>query len=170
MPKRAKPAKRPLKKYPMPTLLISGDAAAAAGITLWYKGKLVAHSVANGASFKTLWQVVAPMIAPYKDIPSNERLALVEEGFAQGTGTLGRRRGLMQAAFEVGGFERMEFPLVSTWHSYIFGGKRPPDTKVASVKYAVEVLGLPPTITDDIADSACMAKYFFDERVVYENS
>ncbi len=178
--KRAKPAaasdKKPLRKYQMPTLLISGDCGQNAGITLWLKGKCVAHSVANGSSFKALWQIVGPMIAPYKHVPNDERLGLVEEGFisfasVKGSLTLGRRRGLMQAAFEAGGFERIEYPLVATWQSHIFNHKRPPDTKEASMRYAIDVLGLPPTITDDVADAACMARYFLDERVTtHENS
>jgi Holliday junction resolvasome RuvABC endonuclease subunit len=161
--------KKAVKKRKAPRLLISGDAAAAAGLALFRDGKLVAHSPANGSSFITLRQIVDLMLTPHADIPSSERLAIIEDGFisfhsVKGSLTLGRRRGLMQAAFEANGFATTDYVPAASWQSFIFGGKRVEDTKASSLARAETEFGLT-GITDDVADALCMAVYYFAECV-----
>ncbi len=165
--KRAKKRAAPAKQRPTPRLLVVGDAAASAGISLWHDGKLVAHSVADGTSFRSLWQVVKPMLAPYDDIPQRDRVALIEEGFisfmsVKGSLTLGRRRGLMQAAFECAGFTRFEFPLAATWQSWAFNRTRPADTKAESIRLVEQHLGFTPE-SDDVADSINIARFYLSQ-------
>jgi len=91
----------------------------------------------------------------------------LEDGFFQygkqtfkGTLTLGRRRGLAQAAGEWCGIDKFTFIGPSTWQHGL-GWTRGQDTKVWSLNYVKTRYGLDIN-SHDTADSLALGTYFID--------
>lgn len=168
----SKPSKTKAKKIvpprSTPRLLLAIDPAKAAGAAVFYEGKLVATTVADGSSFRTLKESVSLIVSPFLQVPENERLCLLEQHFiafhsVKGSLTLGQRRGIAQSVGEALGFSSWEYVDAATWQSYIFNRKRVPDTKAASDAYVLARYGFTPA-TDDVSDAICLASYFLDEK------
>lgn len=143
-----------------PRLLLSVDPAAAAGLAVFYEGKLVAHGPADGSTWVGLVQALKPMLEPWQHVPAHERLTVIEESWSSGKGgqTLALRRGLAQAAAEALGFRDFIRVGASTWQSALFGSTKV-DTKAESQRYCEEQLGFIPVI-HDVADSAALGSYY----------
>ncbi len=156
---------KPLRQAPRLLLVI--DPAAAAGVALYVNGQLQGCAKADGSKWLTLAPVVAAMMRPYVHLPAHEKLCAIEDGFIsfhsiKGSLTLGRRRGIAQAAAEAAGITNFTFVGASTWQSKIFGG-RVEDTKVASIAHATCILDSAmidsTSISDDEADAICIGAY-----------
>jgi len=158
-------------KLPPPKLVLVIDPAAAAGVALFAEGKLVAHSPAKGDSFRSLMQVVSPLVEPYlAKYPESERICLLEQHWmsfrsVKGSLTLGQRRGIAQSAGEACGFNLWLYIGASTWQNGLFGG-RVPDTKAAAVKYVQDKYGFTPA-TDDVADAIAIGNYYLTNLVTW---
>ncbi len=158
---------KPLRQAPRLLLVI--DPAAAAGVALFVDGNLKAYAKADGSSWLTLAPVVSTLLHLHMPplVPPSERLCAIEDGFIsfhsiKGSLTLGRRRGIAQAAAEAAGITNFTFVGASTWQSKIFGG-RVEVTKVASIALASCVIDdsmlVSSHLTDDEADAICIGDY-----------
>ncbi len=157
---------KPLRQAPRLLLVI--DPAAAAGVALFVDGKLTAYAKADGSKWRTLAPVVTGLVSPYGDsILPHERLCAIEDGFIsfhsiKGSLTLGRRRGIAQAAAEAADITNFTFVGASTWQGKIFGG-RVEDTKASSIAVAsciIDAAMIPSAgLTDDEADAICIGDY-----------
>jgi Holliday junction resolvasome RuvABC endonuclease subunit len=150
------------KKIVLPRIILAIDPAKAAGFALYVDRKLIHYGAVDGSTWRTMAPVFATAVA---DLPADfERVCVVEDGFitrpfnAKGVLTLGRRRGLAQAAAEAAGFEKFEYIGPSTWQNTLFGPLKGRDTKDLSMAYAAGMGAL--GISHDEADAICLGAYY----------
>ncbi len=158
-----------------PIWLLSIDPAAAAGWCLFKDGKPRCWGEADGTTWRGLVTSMRPvrdaMFGDFSNGPSDgvlgTRECVIEDGFFQygkmtfkGTLTLGRRRGLAQAAGEDAGIDKFTFIGPSTWQNGL-GWTRGQDTKVWSKAY-VESRWQLGEMTHDVADAVALGSYFID--------
>ncbi len=175
--KSKRKSKHPVKGAPTrtPRLLLSLDPALAAGMALFIDGKLVAHAPADGSSFRSFLQVVAPHIKQYAEgIANDDRVVVMEQHWipkfgVNGSLTLGQRRGIAQSVGEAVGCTRWFYVPSSTWQSWAFGGKRVEDTKAASIERVTYKLHTSPA-TDDVADAINMGDYFLQQCCIHASN
>lgn len=141
-------------------VVLSVDPAAKAGASVFLDGELKGYTEFNGASF---WDSYEAMKGLLVDMPEDaEYICLTEEGFvgAPGAGslTLGRRRGLIQAAAEALGFQQIMFISPSSWQPKIIPGVVKGQTKVACQAYVKAKYGIEPG--PDVSDSIGIHDYF----------
>lgn len=110
------------------------------------------------------------MVQPYlAEVPEDQRVTVLEQHWmsfrsVKGSLTLGQRRGIAQSVGEALGFPRWEYVGASTWQSFVFGGKRVPDTKAAAMQFVRDTYHFEPA-TDDVADAVCLGHYFLSRGV-----
>lgn len=167
------------KKAPpqQPSWLLSIDPAAEAGWAIFYLGQLRACGACDGTKWKTLVAHIdeeARYALGQMQRGTESRECTIEDGFFQygkqtfkGTLTLGRRRGLAQAAGEALGFDKFTFIGPSTWQNGL-GWQRGQDTKVWSLARAKRLYPGPLTddITHDVADAINIGSYYLDSFLV----
>jgi hypothetical protein len=141
-------------------VVLSVDPAAKAGASVFLDGVLKGYKEFNGASFWTAYEALGDLL---KGMPEDaEYLCLTEEGFvgAPGAGslTLGRRRGLIQAAAEALGIQQIMFISPSSWQPKILGFVPKGQTKIASQAYVHAKYDISPG--PDVSDSICIHDYF----------
>lgn len=132
-----------------------------AGVALLVDGKLQWYRAANGSKFVTLRDAIR------EDLTGAE--CVIEDGWlarigAKGALTLGRRRGLAQAAAESWGVDarRVHFIHSSTWQNTLFGSHKArggQDTKDLSLQFVRDTYAVTPD-SHDIADAICLAHYW----------
>ena len=152
-----------------PVWLLSIDPAAAAGWCLFKDGKPICWGEADGATYKGLIRGLRPardLLYPIAG-DGKDRECVIEDGFFQygkqtfkGTLTLGRRRGLAQAAAESHDIDKFTFIGPSTWQNGL-GWTRGQDTKVWSKAY-VESRWQLGEMSHDVADAVALGSYFLD--------
>lgn len=155
MPK-AKASRQP------PDKLLSIDPAKDAGWAFFQAGKPVAWGAVDGSTWKSLNAALQPIAS----LAAGGEL-VCEDGFFQygkmtfkGTLTLGRRRGLAQAAAESIGIDKFTFIVPSTWQNGL-GWRKGIDTKVWSLNRAKACWGIT-DISHDTADALNLGAYFID--------
>jgi hypothetical protein len=159
MARKPKPLSQP------PVWLLSLDPAAAAGYCLFHESKPHAWGAADGSSWSTL---ITQLGLVQTCIASGGKVeGVIEEGFFQfgkqtfkGALTLGRRRGLAQAAAEWCGVHKFTYIVPSTWQNGL-GWRKGQDTKEWSVAYVKQRWGID-DITHDVADSIALGSYYID--------
>lgn len=162
--KRAKAPRQP------PVWLLSIDPAAAAGWCLFYEGTPKLWGAADGSTWKGLMNELYPvqtLLHASTLTPIKTRECVIEDGFFQygkqtfkGTLTLGRRRGLAQAAGEAVGIDKFTFIGPSTWQNGL-GWTRGQDTKVWSKAYVKSRWQLDEA-SHDVCDAIALGTYFID--------
>ncbi len=150
------------------SIILAIDPAKAAGWALFVDRKLVCYGAADGSMWHTL-------IAAMKGVTGwligrDSTACVIEDGFYSGPRnfrgvlTLGRRRGLAQAAAEFYGFRKFEFIGPQNrdgqvgWQTglgYVRGG----DSKAFSLGFAKAHYGLE-HISHDVADAICIGHYY----------
>jgi len=153
MGKRKKPPKR---------LVLAFDPGASAGIALYKDGTFVGSASVNGTSHRALMRAASNLIeaASGWDIPSESRLAVIEDGFGRGIGakTLDRRRGFCAAAAESCGIEEVRYVYPSTWHSRMFVATESAAMKSEAMAWCKQNLDSYPATHDEA--EACVLGYF----------
>lgn len=156
---------RKRKPAPVYRAVLGIDPAKSAGAALFVDGELVGYTPADGTTWKTLDAAIRAIITPaVASIPEAERLCVIEDGFlsgfgnAKGTLTLGRRRGLAQAAAESNGFHNFVFAPVPRWLIDVHGSIYKKDTKELSLARAKEVYGVEGQ-TDDTTDAVLLGEW-----------
>lgn len=160
MPKKTPPRQPPV-------WLLSIDPAAAAGWCLFYEGKPNLWGEADGTKWRTLKDSLVQAHARMWSSGDTKKECVIEDGFFQygkmtfkGTLTLGRRRGLAQAAGEAVGIDKFTFIGPSTWQNGL-GWTRGQDTKVWS-KAFVESRWQLGELSHDVADAVALGTYYLD--------
>ncbi len=150
-----------------PIWLLSIDPAAAAGWCLFKEGKPHSWGTADGSTWTGLMASMEAQWLPQILATTDARECVIEDGFFQygkmtfkGTLTLGRRRGLAQAAAEAHGIDKFTFIGPSTWQNGL-GWTRGQDTKVWSKAY-VESRWQLGEMSHDVADAVALGSYFID--------
>ena len=162
--------RKPKVRQP-PYFLLSIDPAAAAGWCLFAGGKPRLWGAVDGSTWRSLNAALQGAAAFMQEIslynPEVKRECVIEDGFFQygkqtfkGTLTLGRRRGLAQAAAESVGIDKFTFIGPSTWQNGL-GWTRGQDTKVWSKAY-VESRWQLGEMSHDVADAVALGSYFLD--------
>lgn len=161
------PKKKPLPQPPF--WLLSIDPAKEAGWCLFEMGKPLRWGTADGSTWKglvkELYEVQGLLHRTATSFESRE--CVIEDGFFQygkqtfkGTLTLGRRRGLAQAAAESVGIDKFTYIAPSTWQNGL-GWRRGIDTKTWSLSYVKARYGLD-NISHDTADAIALGAYHLD--------
>ncbi len=150
-------------------MVLAIDPAKAAGFALFVDGALTGYGPADGSTWKTLVKALFPYLTPEPHYPG-QMLCVIEDGFYSGPRnfkgvlTLGRRRGLAQAAAEYYGFHKFEFigpqkrDGVMGWQDGL-GYKRGGDSKAFSLAFVKEKYGVE-GISHDVADAICIGHYY----------
>lgn len=155
-----------------PFYLLSLDPAADAGYCLFKAGKPFLWGPMDGTTWKSMYTALLDahnyIAETYRD-PSKTAECVIEEGFFQygkstfkGALTLGRRRGLAQAAAEAIGLEKFTFHVPSTWQNGLGwrkeSGMSTKEWSLALVKERWGITG----ITHDVADAIALGTYHLD--------
>jgi hypothetical protein len=159
MSKRKASPRKPRKR---PRVILAFDPGEAAGVALIADGELWGWGAANGSTWRGLLAVARPLAENFVDIPADEKVCVIEEGWVdkrRGSHTLARRRGLAQAAAEACGFERFELVPSSTWQNALHDGIHGKDTKELALAFAREKWGVCAD-THDIAEAICLATWY----------
>jgi Holliday junction resolvasome RuvABC endonuclease subunit len=151
-----------------PFFLLSIDPAKAAGFAFFIAGRLTEYGEADGSRWKTLHEKLQPL-ERFKTDDWLLAECVIEEAFPtfgrqnfKSTCTLGRRRGLAQAAAESIGIDKFSFVQPSTWQNAL-GWRRGQDTKVWSLGLVKTRYGVD-NISDDTSDAINLGQWFLDSR------
>lgn len=146
-------------------VVLSIDPAKAAGAALFIDGKLTGNIEFAGDSFWTSYDAVEWLLHNSPNISDEAtRVCIIEEQVIPGRGgkgalTLGRRRGLVQAAAEAHGFNELVLIGASTWQNKLFGGRvETGETKNASIARVQTAHGI--TTGPDVADAINIGDYY----------
>ncbi len=146
-------------------VVLSIDPAKAAGAALFIDGLLTAHVAFAGDAFWTSYDAVEWLLHNSPNIPPEAtRVCVIEEQVIPGRGgkgalTLGRRRGLVQAAAEAHGFNELVLIGASTWQNQLFGGRvETGETKNASILLVKHNHGI--DTGPDVADAINIGDYY----------
>jgi hypothetical protein len=146
----------------MHEIVLAIDPAAKAGAALFVDGKLTAHCELNGSAF---WPAYDALDSLLKSAPGeiSKMTCVIEEGFAtafasKGSLTLGRRRGLVQAAAEAHGFQELVMVQPNTWQNPMLGYVPKGQTKVASLARVKSQHSL--EVSADVADAINLGEWY----------
>lgn len=145
------------------SVVLAIDPAKAAGFALFVDGELRVYGAADGSMWRTLIEAMRT-ITPWVAVASSDMQCVIEDGFYSGPRnfkavmTLGRRRGLAQAAGEFYGFRKFEFVDPQKWQRAL-GYKRGGDSKAFSLAFVKAQYGVE-AISDDVSDAICIGHYY----------
>lgn len=148
-------------------VVLAIDPAAKAGVALFYEGKLIGTTAANGAKWRPLVVAIGGLLSQLpSDAGAQPRHVVIEDGWlrpgwgAKGALTLGRRRGLAMAAAEAMGFEHdPTFVGPSTWQGKLFGRLKLDESKQKALAFVAEHYAKT-DISEDEADAICIGHYW----------
>ena len=156
---------------PPTRLLLSIDPAKKAGVALFLDGKLVGTRAADGSKWRPLYEAIKDLLASTISTPENTQKVVIEDGWlnkgwgAKGALTLGRRRGIAQAAAEAAGFtEDPEFIGPSTWQCALFGKLAADESKRKALEYVAIRYNLT-DVSEDEADAVCIGSYVLTKAI-----
>lgn len=153
-----------------PFFLLSIDPAKAAGFAFFIAGRLTEYGEVDGSSWKTLSEKLKPL-ERFKTDDWPQAECVIEEAFPtygkqnfKGICTLGRRRGLAQAAAESIDINTFSFVQPNIWQLAL-GWRRGQDTKVWSKALVKTRYGVD-NISDDVADAINLGQWYLDSKQV----
>ena len=143
-------------------LILAFDPGSSAGVALYVDGKFVGSASVNGTSHRALMRAASNLIEAANgwEVPTEARLAVIEDGFGRGLGakTLDRRRGMCAAAAESCGIENVRYVYPSTWHSRMFVATKSAEMKSEAMAWCKERLQHQPQTHDEA--EACVLGHF----------
>ena len=154
-----------------PYWLLSIDPAKAAGWALFEDGKLLRWGAADGSTWRTLNASLAEVAKLVTTFSNCVKKCCIEEAYPtwgkqsfRGTCTLGRRRGLAQAAAESAGFDDFSFVMPSEWQGPM-GWRKGQDSKEWSLELCRSRYGIV-GITHDVSDAILLGQHMLDSYLV----
>lgn len=148
-----------------PTYILAIDPAKKAGMALLYddgvEAKLLRYGAVDGSAWVTLVALAREFMV---GVPPELTHCVIEDGILTGFAkakavmTLGRRRGLAQAAAEACGITQFAHIVPNEWQGGL-GYKRGGDSKKFSLDYVRDVYGVT-GISDDVSDAVALGTYY----------
>lgn len=148
-----------------PIWVLSIDPAKAAGMALLHddgeETRLLKCAAVDGSTWISLVAVAREFMV---GIPPEKTHCVIEDGILTGRAkaksvmTLGRRRGLAQAAAEAVGITRFAHIVPNDWQDGL-GYRRGGDSKRFSLDYARDVYQVE-NMSDDVTDAVCLGHFY----------